>query len=262
MGKKSRTKRGEINTTAPETVTVSKTPMPKIKGFSSAQFAGLLLISLGVSYIMEYGAAVKDGTTSTACAEYVLQEETTCAELDAVMIKAKYYGAIVTCLSVFSIMLLSWTNEPLFLSFNAILCASPLLTTLWALIMTRDLLTAGVAKIGMMASVLFVVTASYIFSAKKLAHPTRQKLATLQDFALLSFLLMNAKDFGLLLLGGVEGYVNVSFDRISPAAQVLVSFLAVDKMTMVTVIAFALFCFDENRKRVSSLLLFGFIILN
>lgn len=219
------------------------------------------MIGLGISYIVEYGRVLKDGTDSTACAEYVIQEEgSTCSELDTVMIRAKYYGAFVTLLSLISTMRTCWTNEPLLFSLNAILCISPLWTSAGALFWTRHLLTAAATKFSMMAVVLFVTTAKSVYSAEKLAKPTVRGLNTLQDVSLLSLLLVNAKDV-VALVGGVEGFVNVDSGAVSPAAEALVSFLVVDKLTMIATLMFAICFLDELQKRVRTLIIVGVIVV-
>ena len=101
-----------------------------------------------------------------------------------------------------------------------------------------------------MACVLFVLAFSGARSASTLAQP-KPLTATFQAVALLFFLLIHCKEAFLLIVKGVEGYVHILDEGISSAAEVLVPFVAVDKLTLAVLMAFVLFFFDENRKRVS-----------
>lgn len=248
--KKSKTKKSA--TKAPAVVAKQAPEGPKLQRLSPSQFAGVLFLALGLVYLVEYSSALQEGAGSLACADYINQgDEYKCTELDVAMIRAKYYGGISAFLSIFLTMLLCWTEEHLFLRLNSYLCLSPLLSTMWALFTTRFLLGRGIVKIFLMTCVLFVLAFSGARSASTLAQP-KPLAVTFQDVALLSFLLINCKEAFLLPLNGVEGYVQVSEEGVSSAAEVLVPFVAVDKLTLAVLMAFVLFFFDENRKRVGS----------
>ena len=248
--KKSKTKKSATRT--PVVVSKKAPEGPKLQVLSPSQFAGVLFLAVGFVYLVEYSRALREGAGSLACADYINQGDGyKCTELDVTMIRAKYYGGILAFLSIFFAMLLCWTEEHLFLRLNSFLCLSPLLSTIWALFTKRFFLGQGVVKIFMMACVLFVLAFSGARSASTLAQ-RKPLTATFQAVALLSFLLIHCKEAFLLLVKGVEGYVYVSDEGISSAAEVLVPFVAVDKLTLAALMAFVLFFFDENRQRVSS----------
>ena len=248
--KKSKTKKSAAKT--PILVTKQEPKGLKLQSLSPSQFAGVLFLVLGFLYLAEFSTVLHEGAGSFACADYINKgDKYKCTELDVTMIRAKYYGGILAYVSVFFAMLICWTEEHLFLRLNSFLCLSPLLSTIWALFTKRLFLGHGVVKIFMMACVLFVVAFSGARSASTLAQ-YKPVTATFQDVALLSFLIIHCKEACLLLIKGVEGYVHILDEEISSAAEVLVPFVAVDKLTLAVLMAFVLFFFDENRKRVGS----------
>jgi hypothetical protein len=117
----------------------------------------------------------------------------------------------------------------------------------------RFLLRKHVSKflILIMTSILIVITIKAPRSASGMAKPKQIK-GSFQDAALLWFFVTTCRDAVLLGMNGVEGYLYVSEDYASSAAEILLPFVVVDKLTLAVLVSFILFFFDENRKRVSS----------
>jgi hypothetical protein len=251
--KKSRTKKSDkIATKTPAMPSQEAAQDPKAKGLSPAQFAGLLFLGLNIVYLVEFNNALKEGAGSLACAGYVVVvdpgDDYKCTELDMATIRVKHYGGISVFLSVFLAMLLCWTEEPLFRRLTFFLCS-----TSWALFTMRSLLGNGASKnlIVIMTCVLFAMSFTAARSGLAMAKP-KQLTGSFQDAALLSFLVITCRDAVFLTMNGVEGYLQVSEEYVSSAAEVLMPFVAIDKLTHAVLVSFILFFFDENRKRVSS----------
>jgi hypothetical protein len=117
----------------------------------------------------------------------------------------------------------------------------------------RSFLENGTSKllIFIMTCVFFVMTCTSASNASTMAKP-KKLTGTLQDAALLFFLVANCKDAFFIAMTGVEGYLFVSEEYASSAAEILMPFVAVDRLTLAALVGFILFFFDENRKRVSS----------
>lgn len=252
--KKSKTKKTDkIATKTPDVASEEAPQAPMAKYLSPAQFTGVLFLGLNIFYLIEFSGALKEGAGSSACAGYVANvvdsaDGYKCTELDMAMIRVKHYGGISAFLSVFLAMLLCWEEENLFRRFTFFLCP-----TSWALYTMRFLLGNHANKflILIMASILLVMTFTAPSSASGMAKPKQLK-RSFQDAALLCLLVTTCRDAVLLAMNGVEGYLYVSEDYASSAAEILLPFVAVDKLTLAVLVSFILFFFDENRKRVSS----------
>lgn len=199
---------------------------------------------------MELRGVLNDGVGSIACGTYLNDgADYRCTELDVAMTRFKFYGAIASFLSVAITMLMCWTDEPLLTRLNSMLCLSPLISTAWALFVKRNVLGYGVLKVLMMVVVLFFMAFSGFYNAKAIAKPKKFEV-NFQDAALLAFLFINSKDGGLILIVGIRSYFNFPDEGASMAAEALVPFVAVDKLTLAVIMTFVLFFFDEVRKRV------------
>lgn len=120
----------------------------------------------------------------------------------------------------------------------------------------RSFLTNAVSKFGIMAMVLFLLTASSVYFAETVAKASFARLNTLQDVSLLSLLLVARKDVGALIMEGVER-------RLCPhrGSRQYFSYSSsfsfwwwTSLATIVTVLSFSLLFLEDYQKRVSAVI--------
>ena len=102
MGKK-KNKKTTTSSTEPANVAPREIPQPpRTRGISTGQFTGVLLLTIGLVCLFEYATFLRNGADSLACGNYIHQQDGLymCTELDTVMIRIKFYGAISPFLSV------------------------------------------------------------------------------------------------------------------------------------------------------------------
>lgn len=215
----------------------------KRSGLSPAQFSGLIFLSVGMTYLLEFRHVMN----SKACNEYLLDYSDKCTHSDLVMVQTKFNSGILTELLVALCMLLCWTDESLFHRLNFAICSSPLITTLIAMRTAKDVLHPGHgSKLGMLVTVLLVVAATSIYASSHIA--TRRPLTVdLQNTALVVVAVVHGWEVYKFLSAGVGGYLRVT--EVSPPSIALLPFLAVDQCTVVGLCFFGIAFLDDAKKR-------------
>lgn len=220
----------------------------KRPGLSPAQFSGLIFLSVGMTYLLEFRHVINSKT----CNEYLLDYSGKCTNTDLVMIQSKFNSGILTAVLVALCMLLCWTDESLFLRLNFALCSSPLITTLVAMRAGKDILHPGHGfKLGMLVTVLLVVAATSIYASPQIA--TRRPLTVdLQNTTLVMVAVVHGWEVYKFLSAGVGGYLQIK--EVSPPSIALLPFLVVDQCTVVGLCFFGIAFLDDAKKRVRRLL--------
>lgn len=235
-----------------------KSPSSSIGAFSKAQLGILILVSLGVSRLLQIGGAItKEGTTdTTACQEYIGQEA--CADpAVAILIRYKYFTGIQTTLLVMLIFLQYWQVEQHLARFNALLIAVPIAFSVAAHYASAEWIPA--AKIWRhltMCIVLTVVAAPAEISLQSVPFLSgrKQPFKTLQSLAVMILATASLWEAIQLLRPAIWDEEVPSLLTVVTSSSAFTSvlyFLAVDKFTNAAVYAFSWFYMEENRQRVS-----------
>lgn len=148
-------------------------------------------------------------------------------------------------------MLLCWNNEPLFQRLNSVLCISPLGTTMLAALYSKDVLQQFRINRLVLTATLLLIAALSSISKVELARPITSRFSSLQHICLLSLSLVYAWEVFGLFNDGVEGYLHVDSEDVSNGTNILLQFLAIDKITISLLMLFIMVFFDGNFKRVS-----------
>jgi hypothetical protein len=226
--------------------------------FSKAQLGILILVSLGVSRLLQIGGAVtKAGTTdTTACQEYIGPEA--CADpAVAILIRYKYFTGIQTTLLVMLVLLQYWQVEQHLARFNTLLIAVPIGLSVAAHYASAEWIPA--AKIWRhltMCIVLTVVAAPTELSLQSVPFVSghKQPFKTLQSLAVMTLATASLwETFQLLqpVFWDEDAPPLLTVVASSSASTSVLYFLAVDKLTNAAVYAFSWFYMEENRQRVS-----------
>ena len=241
---KSAAKNGKASKEATANVSAPVVAPAKRTGLSPAQFSGLIFLSVGMTYLLEYRQVLNSKT----CNEYLLDYPGECTDSDLVMIQTKYNSGILSEALVALCMLLCWTDESLFHRLNFTLCSSPLIMTLLAMRVAKDIIHPGHGfKLGMLVTVLLVVAATSIYASTQIA--TRRPLSVdLQNTTLLVVAVVHGWEVYKFLSAGVGGYLRVT--EVSPPSIALLPFLAVDQCTVVGLCLFGIAFLDDAKKRV------------
>ncbi|KAI2509263.1 hypothetical protein MHU86_5151 [Fragilaria crotonensis] len=215
----------------------------KRPGFSSSQFTGLVFLAVGMSYLLEFRAVLKFRT----CNAYMQDFSGECTENDLTMVQAKYNSGILAEVLVAFCFWLCWNDEALLHRLNALLCSSPLVTTLLAMQTTKGMVHAGhLFKLGMLVSVLLIVAASSIYGASSIALRLPLKV-DLQNAILLTLSVIHAFEAYKFLSAGVPGFVRVT--ETTPPSLALLPFLAVDQCTVAGLCFFGIAYLNDGKKR-------------
>jgi hypothetical protein len=216
----------------------------KRPGLSSPQFSGLVFLAVGMTYLLEFRAVLKLKT----CNEYIQGFTGECTESDLTMVQAKYNSGILAEVLVALCFWLCWNDDALLYRLNALLCSSPLVTTLLAMQSTKAMVHAGfMFKLGMLVSILLIVAASSIYGATRIA--LRLPLSVdLQNAILLTLSVIHAFEAYKFLSAGVPGFVKVT--ETNPPSLALLPFLAVDQCTVAGLCFFGIAYLDDGKKRV------------
>jgi hypothetical protein len=233
-------------------------------GLSSAQFCGLLFLALGATYLLEFRHVLKNEN----CQDYVIRNDdkydetaSTCSQLDLTLIRAKYYSGILSESLVALCMLLCWYNEPLFLRLNALLCSSPLITTLMAMESTKSKVQMShYIRLGLLIFALILVVTSFTFTASfgnssMASRLNREGLSiNIQNVTLLTVMLVYTIEAIKFLGGKVESYLDFvpTEENNSTVSVVLLPFMAVDACTAIVICFFGIAYLTDTKKRVSS----------
>jgi hypothetical protein len=239
-------------------------PSSSIGAFSKAQLGILILISLGVSRLLQIGGAVtKEGTTdTTACHEYIGPEA--CADpAVAVLIRYKYFTGIQTTLLVMLVLLQYWQVEQHLARFNTLFIVVPIGLSVAAHYASAEWIPATkIWRHLTMCIVLTVVAAPAELSLQSIPFVSghKQPFKTLQSLAVMTLATASVWEAFQILQPvvwdeDVPSLVTVVRTSTSSSAYTSVLyFLAVDKFTNAAVYAFSWFYMEENRQRVSQAL--------
>jgi hypothetical protein len=244
-----------------DVATTLRRPSSSIGAFSKAQLGILILVSLGVSRLLQIGGAVtKEGTTdTTACEDYIGLQPEACADpAVAVLIRYKYLNGIQTVMLVLLVLLQYWQVEQHLARFNTLLIVVPIGFSVAAHYASAEWIPA--AKIWRhltMCIVLAVVAAPAELSRQSIPFFSghKQPFKTLQSLAVMTLATASVWEAFQLLQPVVwdEDVPSlVTIPASSSAYTSVLYFLAVDKFTNAAVYAFSWYYMEENRQRVSS----------
>ena len=221
-------------------------------GLSSAQFCGLVFLFVGLTYLMEFRAVLD----SKACDEYLMQNaadahgyKIQCSENDFLMVRAKYNSGILAEVIVAFCILLCWKDDAVLHRLNALLCSSPLFTTLVAMQSTKSVVDNGqLFKLAMLVTVLLILATASIYSAQHVSSRLPLTL-DLQNATLATIAFAYSWEAYKFLIAGVSGFLKVT--DTTPASVALLPFLAVDQSTIVGMCFFGIAFLGDVKKRVS-----------
>jgi hypothetical protein len=235
-------------------------PSSSIGAFSTAQLGIIIIMSLGVSRLLQIGGAVtKEGTTDTAaCQEYMIGEEACADPAVAALIRYKYFTGIQTTLLVMIVLIQYWQVEEHLARFTALLIALPIGLSVAAHNASAEWIPA--AKIWRhmtMCIVLTAVAAPAVLSRQAIPFFSghKQPFKTLQSLAVMTLATASVWEAFQLLQPvfwdeDVPSLLTVPVS--SSAYTALLYFLAVDKVTNASVYAFSWYYMEDNLQRVSS----------
>jgi hypothetical protein len=235
-----------------------KSPSSAIGAFSKAQLGILIVVSIGVSRLLQIGAAVtREGTTDTTiCQDYIGTEA--CADpAVAILIRYKYFTGIQTTLLVMLVFLQYWKVEEHLARFNALLIAVPISLSAAAHYASAEWIPgAKIWRHLTMCIVLTVVAAPADLSWRSLPFISghKQPYKTLQSLAVMTLATASLWE-ALQLMQPKASSLFLNVTASSSAVTAVLSFLAVDKFTNAAVYAFAWYYMEENRQRVSQVIL-------
>jgi hypothetical protein len=225
-------------------------------GFPQSQFAGIVFLSVGMMYLMEYREVLATGN----CSRYLINFDGDCSVTDMAMIRTKFHSGILAESLVALTMLLVYRDNPLFTRLNSIVVSSCLITTLLAVSTTKEIVHPGkLLRLGLLVTVLLAVAASSIYYADHHVASRRRWTIDLPNATLLTIGIAHLWEVYKFLSAGVFGFLAPSGDEFetqgedfagSPPSIALLPYLAVDQLTIVGICVFGAVYLGENRKRV------------
>jgi hypothetical protein len=232
---------------------------PEIRAFSKSQLAILILVSLGVSRLLQIGGAItKEGTTDTAvCQEYLGLEACADAAISA-LIRYKYFTGIQCALLVMLVFLQYLLMEENLARFNTLMIVVPIALSVAAHYASAEWIP--IAKIWRHLTMCIVLTAvaapsdySSLTSVPFLSGQ-KQPAKTLQSLVIMTLGLASLWEAFQLLQPLVDANAPalLTIEASSSAITSVLYFLAVDKITNAAVYFFSWFYMEENRQRVST----------
>jgi hypothetical protein len=240
---------------------------PALKGFSRSQLAALIFLSIGTSKIMEFAAAIAEGTENPkTCMQYLDHEETCKHESFASLILVKYYSAIqVSCLFV-SLVWHVWNSEVYFQKLMTTLCFSPLTTTAVACFASQDYVQTGrLWYLILMSGVLMAISIPTSREMVPFLHRHQPwTLKSLQSLCLMTLATAVLVDIGKLTSYGadLENALLVTDSTFPEPARALANFVLVDKVSMAFLYVFAIVHLPESRQRVRAATVFASHVLS
>jgi hypothetical protein len=234
-------------------LTESSSPPAASKGLSKGQLAGLIFLTIGVSKLMEYAKATKEaGTENPATCLSYLDEETCNHKSFGSLISLKYHTGMQVTLLVVSLMRQCWQSEEIFQKLNALLCISPLGSTLLALVYGKGAIKNGArGQILIMCFVLIAV--AFPATIQGLPFVSNQPWAkrSLQAICLMTLAIIPLIDvIKVLSSGDLANSILETETNFPEPARGLVYFYLVDKITMALLFVFALVHLPEQHQRV------------
>jgi hypothetical protein len=228
---------------------------PALKGFSKSQLAALIFLTIGTSKVMEFAAAVAEGTENPKkCMQYLEHEETCKHESFTTLILVKYYSAIqVSCLVV-SLGWHLWNSEAYFQKLMTTLCFSPLATTVLACFASQEHVQTGrLWHLLLNCGVLMAITIPTTREMLPFLHREQPwTLKSLQSLCLMTLATAVLVEVGKVTSYGadVENALLITDSSFPEPARALANFWLVDKVSMAFLYAFAMVHLPERQQRV------------
>jgi len=231
-------------------------------GMTPSQFSSLVCISIGMTHCLDVYRSVQEGESSTYCNRYFayspqIEDPTAdplqCTLGDLGIMKLKYQTTIMRIILYFITMMLCWGKEPLLKSWNIATAVSPLATSIAGMLMQKDYVLAP-EKFSLVALLVLCLTSNREGRGQKMPMNLKEGLYNIALFlmtSIMSYLVSNH------LILGVESYTMFSSDgdgdnAVSEGGKALwFMMILVEYSSFMFASTFALFYFDEARKRVS-----------
>lgn len=235
--------------------------------FGKAQLAVLILLSIGISRLMQIGGALTaDGTSATnVCNDYFIGEDACQDAAIITLIRYKYLQGIQVAMLVVLAVFQYWKSEPHLQRLNTLLIVTPIALTVWAHFASAEWIPAGqIRRHLIMSIVLIVVSGPTDKSGIPFVSGQKQPYKTLQSLALMTLGLVSSHDAFQLLQPVIwqqgEPVAQAVVSQLltiaggssstSSATTVLVYFLAIDKITAAAIYLFSWFYMEDQRQRV------------
>lgn len=256
-------------TEASTTADTSSTPASKFSmfspsnamGMSPSQFSSLVCISIGMTHCLDVYRSVQEGESSTYCNRYFAYspqiedpaaDPLQCTVGDLGIMQLKYQTTIMRIILYFITMMLCWGKEPLLRSWNIATAISPLGTSIVGMVMQKDYLLAP-EKFSLFALLVLCFTSNREGRGEKIRMNLKEGLYNIALFLLTSIMSYFVSNHLIL---GVESYTVFSSDAdgdkaVSEGGKALwFMMIVVEYSSFMFASTFALFYFDESRKRV------------
>ena len=178
-------------------------------------------------------------------------EELGCTPSDLSILNVKYQTSILRIALCVVVTMLCWGNQPLLKSW-AYAYAIFIMITLGGL-MTQSEYLKGSEKFSLIAMLVLILATNRRGRQGRVKLDIDEGLFNLVLFILVVFMSIIISTLGLVV--GIEELTTFSVDDVTPGGKALWYMTVVDEYSILMVIgAFALFFFDEGRKRVSIVL--------
>ena len=228
-------------------------------GMTPAQFSCILCISITMTHCVDiYKSVHKGSENSTYCTRHFAyapepddasSNTLPCTESDMGILTIRYQTALLRIMLHFIIMLLCWTNESLLRSWNFASAISPLGTSIAGIITQRDYLKAP-EKFSLAALLILSLASNREGRMPRLAVKMKEGLFNITLFSLTTFMSYTIANHLIL---GVGEYTTFTAEDITDGGRALwFMTIFVEYTAFMFTATFALFYFDEMRKRVSS----------
>jgi len=239
----------EIAASAP-----SVDPESAAKPFThKAQLAALICLAIGISKLMQFSSAVKEGSENPeTCMSYMI-DETTCKHPSfGSLVLLKYYsGLSLTAIVAFFVFHL-WFSEGLLVKFMTCIFITPLNTTALAAALSDGMVKpARVWHLIWMSGILLATSIPSTPEHFPFLNERSWSARSMQSMCLISLALLSLTDISRAFSGDA-GMENALFHADTPlpyAARSLVYFWIVDKLSMALLFAFAVVHLPAHKQR-------------
>jgi hypothetical protein len=234
-------------------------------GMTPAQFSSIVCMSIGMTHCLDVYRSVEQGPSTTYCNRHFAYspqlvdsaaDPLFCTQGDLAVMKLKYQTTIMRIIIYFITMMLCWSKEPLLKCWNFANIISPIGTSIVGFMIQNDNLLAP-EKFSLLALLFLSVSSNLDGRGERLPIHLKKAMYNLSLFmmtSILSYLVANH------LMLGAESYTvhgcneeNMD-DCVSRGGNALwFMTVLVDYTSFMFTCTFALFYFDDIRKRVSLL---------
>jgi len=222
-----------------------------------SQLTSIIMIAISFQYVWAMRQVLYESKDCNTYLHPSAQQETqsegqSCSHADLLLLMAKLHsGYISEILVSLIIFFLCWSEPALLLQFHAILCSSPLLTTVIALQLTKDFIDPGFAgKLGMMVTIILLLTAASLYGSR--LSPQQPIKIDVLNATLWTAMVAFGWEAYKFFSAGPSGFLSVTQQEPSPASLALMAFLAIDQATLVGICIFGIVFLSDSSKRVSS----------